>query len=187
MAQLNKWMTGGKISKLVIVITSKETGENVERWQFDVCFFYLHFCFPPPFFHFVLLLSSTLLARVLPFICVSSALQYWLIDVDDMNGKVNEEEGKKRKNIRRTPKAKNNTTKRSKYSTNHPLLPPPARNPSHLLPTPPQPQQPQRPPPPAAPSPTKTLPQPSHNNSKKNPKRKSKKKSNRYSDKSPPR
>lgn len=38
MAQLNKWMTGGKISKLVIVITSKETGENVERWQFDVCF-----------------------------------------------------------------------------------------------------------------------------------------------------
>lgn len=43
MAQLNKWMTGGKISKLVIVITSKETGENVERWQFDVCS-------PPPFF-----------------------------------------------------------------------------------------------------------------------------------------
>lgn len=38
MAQLNKWMTGGKISKLVVVITSKETGENVERWQFDVCF-----------------------------------------------------------------------------------------------------------------------------------------------------
>lgn len=37
MAQLNKWMTGGKISKLVVVITSKETGENVERWQFDVC------------------------------------------------------------------------------------------------------------------------------------------------------
>jgi hypothetical protein len=46
MSQLNKWMTGGKISKLVVVITSKETGENVERWQFDVkppsvprCFF----------------------------------------------------------------------------------------------------------------------------------------------------
>lgn len=36
MSQLNKWMTGGKISKLVVVITSKETGENVERWQFDV-------------------------------------------------------------------------------------------------------------------------------------------------------
>ena len=36
MSQLNKWMTGGKISKLVIVITDKETGENVERWQFDV-------------------------------------------------------------------------------------------------------------------------------------------------------
>ncbi|KAL2045873.1 hypothetical protein ABVK25_011976 [Lepraria finkii] len=36
MSQLNRWMTGGKISKLVVVITSKETGENVERWQFDV-------------------------------------------------------------------------------------------------------------------------------------------------------
>jgi mitotic spindle assembly checkpoint protein MAD2 len=29
-------MLGGKISKLVIVITSKDTGENLERWQFDV-------------------------------------------------------------------------------------------------------------------------------------------------------
>jgi len=36
MSQLNKWMTGGKISKLVVVITSRETGEHVERWQFDV-------------------------------------------------------------------------------------------------------------------------------------------------------
>lgn len=36
MSQLNKWMVGGKISKLVVVITDKETGENVERWQFDV-------------------------------------------------------------------------------------------------------------------------------------------------------
>ena len=36
MSQLNKWMVGGKISKLVIVITSKDTGEHVERWQFDV-------------------------------------------------------------------------------------------------------------------------------------------------------
>ncbi|KAG7009183.1 hypothetical protein G7Y79_00003g010510 [Physcia stellaris] len=39
MAQLNKWMIGGKISKLVVVITSKETGEHVERWQFDVQLF----------------------------------------------------------------------------------------------------------------------------------------------------
>ncbi|CRG88404.1 Mitotic spindle checkpoint component mad2 [Talaromyces islandicus] len=39
MSQLNKWMIGGKISKLVVVITSKETGENVERWQFDVQIF----------------------------------------------------------------------------------------------------------------------------------------------------
>jgi mitotic spindle assembly checkpoint protein MAD2 len=37
MSQLDKWMIGGKISKLVIVITDKDTGEHVERWQFDVC------------------------------------------------------------------------------------------------------------------------------------------------------
>ncbi|KAG6133205.1 hypothetical protein E4U38_002919 [Claviceps purpurea] len=36
MGQLDKWMVGGKISKLVIVITDKDTGEHVERWQFDV-------------------------------------------------------------------------------------------------------------------------------------------------------
>jgi mitotic spindle assembly checkpoint protein MAD2 len=36
MSQLNKWTIGGKISKLVVVISSKETGEHVERWQFDV-------------------------------------------------------------------------------------------------------------------------------------------------------
>ncbi|QDS71129.1 hypothetical protein FKW77_009835 [Venturia effusa] len=36
MSQLSKWMIGQKISSLVIVITSKETGEHVERWQFDV-------------------------------------------------------------------------------------------------------------------------------------------------------
>ena len=36
MSQLNKWMIGGKVSKLVVVITSKETGEHIERWQFDV-------------------------------------------------------------------------------------------------------------------------------------------------------
>ncbi|KAF3482658.1 mitotic spindle checkpoint component MAD2 [Arthroderma uncinatum] len=36
MSQLNKWMIGGKISKLVIVITDKDTGDHVERWQFDV-------------------------------------------------------------------------------------------------------------------------------------------------------
>ncbi|KAJ9619952.1 Mitotic spindle checkpoint component mad2 [Taxawa tesnikishii (nom. ined.)] len=39
MSQLNKWMLKSKISKLVIVITSKETGEHVERWQFDVQIF----------------------------------------------------------------------------------------------------------------------------------------------------
>ncbi|KAJ5344131.1 hypothetical protein MYU51_003507 [Penicillium brevicompactum] len=36
MSQLKEWMQGGKISRLVVVITSKETGEHVERWQFDV-------------------------------------------------------------------------------------------------------------------------------------------------------
>lgn len=39
MSQLNKWMIRGKISKLVVVITSKDTGEHVERWQFDVQIF----------------------------------------------------------------------------------------------------------------------------------------------------
>ncbi|OOF94244.1 hypothetical protein ASPCADRAFT_208766 [Aspergillus carbonarius ITEM 5010] len=39
MSQLNKWMMGGKISKLVVVVTDKETGEHVERWQFDVQIF----------------------------------------------------------------------------------------------------------------------------------------------------
>ena len=39
MSQLNRWMVNGKISKLVIVITSKETGEHIERWQFDVQIF----------------------------------------------------------------------------------------------------------------------------------------------------
>lgn len=38
MSQLSKWMQKSKISKLVVVITSKETGEHVERWQFDVNF-----------------------------------------------------------------------------------------------------------------------------------------------------
>ncbi|KAK3682940.1 mitotic spindle checkpoint component mad2 [Podospora appendiculata] len=39
MSQLDRWMVGGKISKLVIVITNKDTGEHVERWQFDVQIF----------------------------------------------------------------------------------------------------------------------------------------------------
>ena len=36
MSQLDKWMLHSKISKLIIVITSKDTGADVERWQFDV-------------------------------------------------------------------------------------------------------------------------------------------------------
>ncbi|EEY20960.1 mitotic spindle checkpoint component mad2 [Verticillium alfalfae VaMs.102] len=42
MGQLDRWMKYGKISKLVIVITSKDTGEHVERWQFDVQIFNQH-------------------------------------------------------------------------------------------------------------------------------------------------
>ena len=42
MSQLSRWMQKAKISKLVIVITSKETGEHVKRWQFDVGS--SHFC-----------------------------------------------------------------------------------------------------------------------------------------------
>lgn len=45
MSQLSKWMVHGKISKLVVVITSKETGDHLERWQFDVC---PHWIVPPP-------------------------------------------------------------------------------------------------------------------------------------------
>lgn len=36
MSQLSRWLLLGKISKLVVVITSKDTGETLERWQFDV-------------------------------------------------------------------------------------------------------------------------------------------------------
>lgn len=43
MSQLSKWMQKSKISKLVVVITSKENGEHVERWQFDVRFRKRHF------------------------------------------------------------------------------------------------------------------------------------------------
>ncbi|KAI0155451.1 mitotic spindle checkpoint component mad2 [Hypoxylon sp. FL1284] len=39
MSQLDRWMQHGKISKLVVVITDKDTGEHVERWQFDVQIF----------------------------------------------------------------------------------------------------------------------------------------------------
>lgn len=35
-SQLTKWMVAGKVKTLVVVITSKESGADVERWQFDV-------------------------------------------------------------------------------------------------------------------------------------------------------
>lgn len=36
MSQLHDWLLKGKISKLILAITSKDSGEAVERWQFDV-------------------------------------------------------------------------------------------------------------------------------------------------------
>jgi len=36
MSQLNKWMLHGKISKFVLVISDKDDGERLERWQFNV-------------------------------------------------------------------------------------------------------------------------------------------------------
>lgn len=69
MSQLNKWMTGGKISKLVIVITNKETGENVERWQFDVCLLCLLSCFPPLLFIHLFILQLGFLGKESLSIC----------------------------------------------------------------------------------------------------------------------
>lgn len=34
--QLSKWLLAGKVKTLVVVITEKESGGDVERWQFDV-------------------------------------------------------------------------------------------------------------------------------------------------------
>ncbi|ORY77032.1 mitotic spindle checkpoint component mad2 [Protomyces lactucae-debilis] len=36
MQQLHKWLTVGKVNKLVVCIVSKESTETLERWQFDV-------------------------------------------------------------------------------------------------------------------------------------------------------
>ncbi|KAK6526326.1 Mitotic spindle checkpoint component mad2 [Orbilia ellipsospora] len=36
MSQLSKWMLHGKISKFILVISDKDTGDKLERWQFDV-------------------------------------------------------------------------------------------------------------------------------------------------------
>ncbi|KAK7208490.1 mitotic spindle checkpoint component mad2 [Myxozyma melibiosi] len=36
MSQLNKWVVGSKISKLVVAIVSLDSAEVVERWQFDI-------------------------------------------------------------------------------------------------------------------------------------------------------
>lgn len=36
MKQLHSWMGAGRINKLIVCIVSKETGDTMERWQFDV-------------------------------------------------------------------------------------------------------------------------------------------------------
>jgi mitotic spindle assembly checkpoint protein MAD2 len=36
MRQLSRWMLKGKVKTLVLVISSKDSGEHLERWQFDV-------------------------------------------------------------------------------------------------------------------------------------------------------
>ncbi|KAJ8102828.1 DNA-binding protein [Lipomyces tetrasporus] len=36
MSQLNKWIIGGKISKLVVAVVALDTGDVAERWQFDI-------------------------------------------------------------------------------------------------------------------------------------------------------
>ncbi|KAI5960361.1 MAD2 [Candida pseudojiufengensis] len=36
MKQLKKWIYGKKITKLIVVIISKSTGENLERWEFNI-------------------------------------------------------------------------------------------------------------------------------------------------------
>lgn len=36
LAQVHKWMLGGKCNKLVICIADKDEGEIVERWAFDI-------------------------------------------------------------------------------------------------------------------------------------------------------
>lgn len=36
MAQVKKWIYGKKLCKLAVVIVSKDTGERVERWEFDL-------------------------------------------------------------------------------------------------------------------------------------------------------
>ncbi|KAK6329762.1 Mitotic spindle checkpoint component mad2 [Orbilia brochopaga] len=36
MSQLSRWMLHGKISKFILVISDKDSGDKLERWQFDV-------------------------------------------------------------------------------------------------------------------------------------------------------
>ena len=65
MSQLDKWMVGGKISKLVIVITDKDTGEHVERWQFDVCMPHMQSIFASKISHLTIIHRFKSLGRLL--------------------------------------------------------------------------------------------------------------------------
>lgn len=36
MSQMESWLTDGDVQRLVVVVTGVETGETLERWQFNV-------------------------------------------------------------------------------------------------------------------------------------------------------
>ena len=36
MGQLSKWLNAGSVQRLVVVVTGVESGETLERWQFNV-------------------------------------------------------------------------------------------------------------------------------------------------------
>lgn len=37
MAQMGSWLTDGDVQRLVVVVTGIDSGETLERWQFNVC------------------------------------------------------------------------------------------------------------------------------------------------------
>lgn len=37
MSQMGTWLTDGDVQRLVVVVTGIDSGETLERWQFNVC------------------------------------------------------------------------------------------------------------------------------------------------------
>lgn len=37
MSQMGSWLTDGDVQRLVVVVTGIDSGETLERWQFNVC------------------------------------------------------------------------------------------------------------------------------------------------------